>query len=294
MVCNTCGNQTESTWRYCRHCGTELATATGGSGAAETPAAPETTADAAPSMPPAMIGAMWPPVAVDVPAPTPAAPVEPAPMPSATEPPAIESPKEPPTPMAPPAPAALATDLPGAEPPAAMQQDALAPVTAVPPYTPLWRRPWFPRAAIAAAVVAVVAGFTYTILNDVQTHSSLSTTQAKLASTQATLKSTQSQLADTKSTLASTQSDLSTTKQTLSDTQGKLASTQQQLTGVQNTVSQQNQQLQTSSTEIKNLGTCLTGVLTALDYGAAGNYAAENATLDKIAPACRDGLKNLP
>jgi septal ring factor EnvC (AmiA/AmiB activator) len=144
----------------------------------------------------------------------------------------------------------------------------------------LWRRGWFRRAAAVTAILALAGGLVFTVVNDVQTHSTLHTTQGTLAATASRLASTQKELAGTKDTLATTKNDLAGTRQQLTDAQ-------QQLAGVKETVSR-------NTTEINNLGTCLTGVMTALDEGAAGDFAAESATLQKIAGACRSGLANLP
>jgi hypothetical protein len=253
MICPNCNAETEASWRYCRSCGREVQPA-------------EAVAQAAPAAPDGNLNGTYEAVTIAagaVPAETP--PVDPAYAETSLWPPPEESP---------------AAALPP-QPPVAVAAATRAPRMWI------WRRRWFPRATVAIALLALAGGLTYTVVNDVQTHSTLTTTQSKLASTRGTLASTQKDLASTKQTLAGTQNELSGTKQQLADTQ-------QQLDGVRNTVSQQDKQLQSSTKEINNLSTCLLGVVTAIDYAAAGNYAAENAELNRIRTPCRDGLNGLP
>ena len=135
------------------------------------------------------------------------------------------------------------------------------------------RRRWV-RVSLAGVLTgALLAVLVSGIVNDVQTHTALSSTQRQLGATRG-------QLASTKSDLASDE--------------GALATSRQIVEGLDAMVAQQRSQLDANAREIGNLGNCLNGTLQIMDEISHGDSAAAAGTFTAINSVCQAAFDGLP
>ena len=295
MFCQTCGKQTEESWKFCQGCGAALS-----------PAAPAADTvpltEAAPTSSTNVIGRSGLQVgaAVEVALSPPPTDLEAPPATAttaATSPPAvIPAPVTDslPAPQGTVAPAAVPQAQATSAPPASAQSPAVPAISVQP--AKRGRRYWIVRGGLALAAIAVVVAISLLSLGLLRTQDELSETRTNLAGTRDDLATRTSDLESTTANLVSTQGalDVSTEdnervaeelrrersahqgtrrglefqREVSSGLRAELAVLETSLDETQSSLSQSQQRVVLQAGNIQTLKTCLSGVAVSLSYAA--------------------------
>lgn len=133
--------------------------------------------------------------------------------------------------------------------------------------------------AAALGVVVLAGAIFYVGFDDANTHERLRQTAASLEQSRHTVT-----LVDSK--LAHDQTDLRNALEQITSLNGQVSRLQTRITTLERTLGAAAVALTAQGTEIIDLKTCLSGVLTASTEAARGDYSAAIAELDSVTAVC--------
>lgn len=138
---------------------------------------------------------------------------------------------------------------------------------------------WVMATTVALALILIFA-VSLLAVNDGGTHQVLSQTRANLTSTNHRLSTTEARLKTTSSQLDAVTKDRdSLSLQVLAQSS--------QVNGLQNSLSNAQQQVNLQAGQISILKSCLSGVATALNDVAIGDYVSATSALDAVQVSCQ-------